>query len=61
MRERSSIMTSTSSRLHIKDSTGKMETAEHKAGDVVWETPATQTERNIGAQPFEAVTVEIKK
>ena len=46
---------------HIKDSSGKTETAEHKAGDVVWETPATQVEQNIGAQPFEAVTVEIKK
>jgi hypothetical protein len=51
----------TDQNLHIKDSTGKMETAEHKAGDVVWETPSTQTEQNIGAQPFEAVTVEIKK
>ena len=51
----------TDQNFHIKDSAGKTETAEHKAGDVVWETPATQTEQNIGAQPFEAVTVEIKK
>jgi len=51
----------TDQNFHIKDSTGKMETAEHKAGEVIWETPSTQTEQNIGAQPFEAVTVEIKK
>ena len=51
----------TDQNFHIKDSAGKTETAEHKAGDVVWETPATQMEQNIGAQPFEAVTVEIKK
>jgi hypothetical protein len=51
----------TDQNFHIKDSAGKMETAEHKAGDVVWETPATQTEQNIGPQPFEAVIVEIKK
>jgi hypothetical protein len=51
----------TDQNFHIKDSTGKMETAQHKAGDVIWETPSTQTEQNIGAQPFEAVSVEIKK
>jgi hypothetical protein len=46
---------------HIKDSAGKMESAAHKAGDVLWETPATVAEQNMSAQPFEAVTVEIKK
>jgi hypothetical protein len=51
----------TDQNFHIKDSAGKTETAEHKAGDVVWETPETQMEQNIGAQSFEAVTVEIKK
>lgn len=51
----------TDQNFRIKDSAGKTGTAEHKAGDVVWETPATQMEQNIGAQPFEAVTVEIKK
>ena len=51
----------TDQNFHIKDSDGKVETAEHKAGDVVWEPPATQTEQNISGQPFEAVTVEIKK
>src|ERR1700691_525799 len=29
----------TDQNFHIKDSTGKMETAEHKAGDAIWETP----------------------
>ena len=51
----------TDQNFHIKDSAGKAETAQHKAGDVIWETPATRTEQNISAQPFEAVTIEIKK
>lgn len=51
----------TDQNFHIKDSAGKTETVEHKAGDVIWETPATHSEQNISAQPFEAVTVEIKK
>jgi len=51
----------TDQNFHIKDSTGKTETAEHKAGDVIWETPANQMEQNMSTQPFEAVTVEIKK
>jgi uncharacterized RmlC-like cupin family protein len=51
----------TDQKFQIKDATGKEETAEHKAGDVVWETPATHMEQNISDQPFEAVTVEIKK
>jgi hypothetical protein len=45
----------------IKDSTGKVETVEHKAGDVVWETPTKQTEQNLSSETFEAVAVEIKK
>jgi hypothetical protein len=45
----------------IKDSTGKVETVEHKAGDAVWETPSEQTEQNLSDQPFEAVTVEVKR
>jgi hypothetical protein len=38
-----------------------VETVEHKAGDVVWETPIAQTEQNLGSQPFEAVIVEVKR
>ena len=34
---------------------------EHKAGDVVWETPTKQAEQNLSSEPFEAVTVEVKK
>src|ERR1700733_16325784 len=45
----------------IKDANGKTETVEHKAGDVVWETPTKQTEQNLSSEPFEAVTVEVKK
>ena len=43
------------------DSTGKVETVEHKAGDVAWGTPIEHTEQNLSNEPFEAVTVEIKK
>jgi hypothetical protein len=51
----------TDQKFEIKDSTGKTETAEHKAGDVVWGTPVSISEKNLSAQPFEAVIVEIKK
>ena len=51
----------TDQNLKIKDSAGKVETVEHKAGDVVWETPTKQSEQNLSSEPFEAVTVEIKK
>jgi hypothetical protein len=51
----------TDQNFQIKDSTGKTETVEHKAGDVVWGTPVSLTEKNLSAQPFEAVIVEIKK
>jgi quercetin dioxygenase-like cupin family protein len=44
-----------------KDSTGKVATVEHKAGDVAWGTPIEHSEENLSNQPFEAVTVEIKK
>jgi quercetin dioxygenase-like cupin family protein len=51
----------TDQKFEIKDSTGKTETAEHKAGDVVWGTPVSISEKNLSAQPFEALIVEIKK
>jgi hypothetical protein len=51
----------TEQQFRVKDSTGKVETVEHKAGDVVWETPTTQMEQNLSDKPFEAVTVEVKK
>jgi hypothetical protein len=37
------------------------DTAEHKAGDVVWETPTMQAEQNVSDKPFEAVIAEVKK
>jgi hypothetical protein len=51
----------TDQNFEIKDSTGKTQTAEHKAGDVVWGTPISLSEKNLSAQPFEAVIVEIKR
>ena len=51
----------TDQNFRTKDSTGKVATVEHKAGDVAWETPIEQTEQNLSNQPFEAVTVEIKR
>lgn len=50
----------TDQQFRIKDSTGKDDTVEHKAGDVVWETPTTQTEQNLSDHPFEAVTIEVE-
>ncbi len=45
----------------VKDSAGKVEKVEHKAGDVVWGTPIEHTEKNLSSQPFEAVSIEVKK
>jgi uncharacterized RmlC-like cupin family protein len=43
------------------DSAGKVETIRHKAGDVAWGTPIEHTEQNLSSEPFEAVTIEVKK
>ncbi len=51
----------TDQNFRTKDSTGKVATVEHKAGDVAWGTPIEHTEQNLSDQPFEAVSVEIKK
>lgn len=51
----------TDQNFRTKDPTGKVETVEHKAGDVAWGTPIEHTEQNLSDQPFEAVTVEIKR
>lgn len=51
----------TDQNFRTQDSTGKVATVEHKAGDVAWGTPIEHTEQNLSDQPFEAVTVEIKK
>jgi hypothetical protein len=41
------------------DSTSKVETVEHKAGDVAWGRPSN-SEQNLGNEPFEAMAVEVK-
>jgi beta-alanine degradation protein BauB len=51
----------TDENFRTKDSTGKVETVEHKAGDVAWGTPVEHSEQNLSDQPYEAVTVELKK
>ncbi len=51
----------TDQNFEAKDSTGKTEKLEQKAGDVIWGTPVSLSEKNLSAQPFEAVIVEIKK
>jgi quercetin dioxygenase-like cupin family protein len=43
------------------DSAGKVETVQHKAGDVAWGTPIEHAEQNLSDEPFEAVTIEVKK
>jgi uncharacterized RmlC-like cupin family protein len=51
----------TDQNFQTKDSTGKVATVEHKAGDVAWGTPIEHSEQNLSNQPFEAVTVELKR
>jgi uncharacterized RmlC-like cupin family protein len=51
----------TDQRFQVKDADGKVDTVEHKAGDVAWSMPTTHAEQNLSDQPFEAVAVEIKK
>jgi len=51
----------TDQNFRTKDSTGTVATVAHKAGDVAWGTPIEHTEQNLSDEPFEAVTVEIKK
>ena len=51
----------TDENFRTKDSTGKVATVEHKAGDVAWGTPVEHSEENLSDQPYEAVTVELKK
>ena len=51
----------TDQNFQAKDSAGKVATVEHKAGDVAWGTPIEHSEQNLSDQPFEAVSVEIKR
>jgi quercetin dioxygenase-like cupin family protein len=51
----------TDQNFQTKESKGKVTTVEHKAGDVAWGTPIEHTEQNLSDQPFEAVSVELKR
>ena len=50
----------TDQQLQIKDSSGKVHTAEHKAGDVAFAGPAKHKEENLNTTPFEVMVVELK-
>ena len=39
---------------------GKVETPQHKAGDVSWGPPAKHKEENLSDKPFEVLVVELK-
>jgi uncharacterized RmlC-like cupin family protein len=39
---------------------GKVESAQHKAGEASWGAPVKHKEENVGDKPFEAVVVELK-
>ena len=45
----------------VQDSTGKTAISKHKAGDAVWGTPVTHTEKNLSDRPFEVLAVELKR
>ncbi len=42
------------------DAKGQVAMVDHKAGDIAWGTPLEHTEQNLSAEPFEAVTIELK-
>ena len=42
------------------DAAGKSETATHKTGDAVWQTPTTAKIENTGSTPLEMMLVELK-
>jgi hypothetical protein len=42
------------------DSSGRVDTLKHKAGEVVWETPNTQKLENTGDAPLEMLLLELR-
>jgi hypothetical protein len=44
----------------MTDAAGKAETATHKTGDAVWQTPTTAKIENTGSTPLEMLLVELK-
>jgi hypothetical protein len=50
----------TDQQVHTTDKAGKVNTATHKAGEAVWQTPATEKIENTGDAPLEMVLVELR-
>jgi len=50
----------TDQKFRVTTPDGKVETIEHKAGDVSWGTPTKHKEENLSDKPFEVVVVELK-
>ena len=50
----------TDQNMQVTNADGKVETVQHKAGDVAWSPPNKHQEKNISDKPFEVVAVEIK-
>jgi uncharacterized RmlC-like cupin family protein len=51
-------LTDQNTRMTLAD--GKVESAQHKAGEASWGTPVKHKEDNISDKPFEAIVVELK-
>ena len=47
-------------KLRVTTPDGKVETVEHKAGDVSFGAPAKHKEENLNSTPFEVMVVELK-
>ena len=50
----------TDQNIRATDPDGKVETMQHKAGDVTWNAPHTHKEQNLSDAPFEVLVVEVK-
>ena len=50
----------TDQNFRVTTAEGKMESVEHKAGDVSWGGPVKHTEENLSDKPFEVLVVELK-
>ena len=46
--------------IRVTSADGKVERAQHKAGEVVWSGPATHKEENLSDRLFEVIVVELK-
>jgi len=50
----------TDQNFRVTTADGKVDTVQHKAGEVSWGAPAKHKEENLSDKPFEAVVVEVK-